>query len=179
MSLKIDLLLRLKATRTLCEIKIGDLWREYASLPRQLIFHFLLRSSLFTASCVRTITELIIVEFRIEHPKTKTTFRTPIDIARHILVYETSPQHSNLIFQLMFVQIRNKIWTRFVFLSSMRDQVTQKDLSLTFCPWFSTMDAKSIRTMWAVWSLCLTLSLMGYFVDRDHLLLFVSCFPID
>jgi hypothetical protein len=118
--------------------------REYSSLPRQLIFPFLLRSSLLPLSCIRMITELIIVVFTVEYPKTKTTLRISIDIARYILVYGTSPQHSNLIFQMTVVQIRKKLCIRFMFLSSMRVQVTQKDLSLTFCLRFSTMNAKSI-----------------------------------
>jgi hypothetical protein len=61
-------------------------------------FILLLRSGLCTLSCIRTITEFIIVAFTVEYPKIKTTLRITIDIARYILVYETSPQHSNLIF---------------------------------------------------------------------------------
>jgi hypothetical protein len=73
--------------------EINDLSHEYSSLPCQLIFPFLLRSSLLPLSCIRTITELIIVVFTVEYPKTKTTLRISIDIARYILVYGTSPQH--------------------------------------------------------------------------------------
>ncbi len=156
--------------------KISGQSDEYLSLPPQLIFHFLLWSTLFMLSCVGTITAFRVIAFTGEYSKTQATLRIPTNRTRCILVYGTSPWNSNLIFQMMFIQIQK---TFVLFVLSMRVQILQKDLALTLYPWLSIIHAKLIRNTWS--GLIPVSYTLIYAISHgeSHLLLFVSFFLVD